>query len=387
VTRNYKKNLVKFICIWSVSSSGTHLNAQQFSIPPGARQPTKWIEMMGVWQTVTDEQDTYSKTTYKQLLTLKDLGESCTTLEIRTVTTESGEVDVNKREPICSRPIPDFYTSADRYVRSLSWVKDNLSEMASILYRPYFDAKFWKAADWFEIVGLNIQCPNGKTSEIAKNKLRTVEYASLYKTNPGIYKWSGMAAFASDTVGLGMRLADFFADKPLIKATMQDFLSFLSEGNRAVYNDIYWQHEAYRIGGIEEIRKQHALKRVTRDQADAWEQIDYGRRQGNQTMIWEGNAMLLRFEQETTLQPIYERYSDLGTMMSPFMYSPIPNNPTDVFQRIVPFGNIGIFDDRWKWIDKSMLPSWKSLSDGTSQALDEINSLLESNNGACKNEN
>jgi hypothetical protein len=46
--------------------------------------------------------------------------------------------------------------------------------------------------------------------------------------------------------------------------------------------------------------------------------------------------------------------------MPSILKSPIPGHDI-TFKEFVPGGNLGNFDERWKWIDNSMLPAWKKL--------------------------
>jgi len=46
--------------------------------------------------------------------------------------------------------------------------------------------------------------PGSSTSNLAQNLLITRAYAKLYIDNPRVFKWAGMAAFASDMVGIGI---------------------------------------------------------------------------------------------------------------------------------------------------------------------------------------
>lgn len=225
--------------------------------------------------------------------------------------------------------------------------------------------------------------PEGQEENIyARNAAITQAYAEMYFADPDTYKWAGMAAFASDLVGDGIRQAEAGRQSGLpIIPGVSDFsfteLSLsLQFGNARVYTDIFWQHLAYEHGGIEAIRGIHAEGAISNDLLQAWEQIDAGTRAGNADQVWEGNQGLLRYEQEVTLQQgvydqnrhIYQRLSSGITGLVQPLSSPIPGDPS-TFQDYVPGGDIGDFNDRWRWIEDSMLPAWRAREDGLTFSL------------------
>lgn len=205
------------------------------------------------------------------------------------------------------------------------------------------------------------------------NQRITAAYAEMYLRDPSKFLWAGMAAFASCDVGKGMRQAKALRDEagnPLIAIgtlltgapTGTELATALGKGNLGVYADIYWQHLAYAQGGIQEMRDLKARGELPAEQLNAWELIEQGK-------VWEGNRQLLFYEQSVTLQKgVYDQHSKAFKNMSwladyaPWMLkSPIPGHDV-AFTTCVPGGNLGAFDDRWKWIDTSMLPAWKKFA-------------------------
>lgn len=178
-----------------------------------------------------------------------------------------------------------------------------------------------------------------------------------------------MGAFASALVGKGMFQAEKLrlVDPPdvMLGADGEKLSEALAVGNLAVYDDIAWQHLAYASGGIAEIERiaeagklSAAVLRVAEHRR--------GVRMGNEALVWEGNRALLQFEQLETLQKgVYDRFpaqfeSLSQNLIVPDLASPIPGD-RGTFQSVVPGGDIGRFEDRWKWITGSMLPAWKKL--------------------------
>ena len=225
-----------------------------------------------------------------------------------------------------------------------------------------------------------------------QNRAITEAYAQLYMSNPD-FKWAGMAAFASDEVGTGILMSDLgnTSDWPIPGLNKMDFvpgadgaqlLSDLGFGNRAVFEDMYWQHMAYQDGGIQALEQMAANRTIEREQINAWRVLDQGVQAGDQEMVWAGNQALLRYEQERILQPMYERnremwadlsgngYGDLNVIRHlPYLRDWIGDGldfPSAIngglsFQDYMQNGDIGNFDHRMDWIENSMLPEWRNL--------------------------
>jgi hypothetical protein len=80
-------------------------------------------------------------------------------------------------------------------------------------------------------------------------------------------------------------------------------------------------------------------------------------------LIWQGNTALLYFEQKEVLQPqVYDRNRALWKEVSGWIPSPIPGH-RETFGDFSRDGNIGVFEERWEWIERSMLPRWRALAD------------------------
>ena len=101
-----------------------------------------------------------------------------------------------------------------------------------------------------------------------RNKVINKAYAELYLANPEIFKWAGLAAFASASIGEKMELlaagnllrvpALVVSEKAanslnLFSSGMDLVYNMIGRGNKAIYDDIYWQHLAYQAGGLAEM--------------------------------------------------------------------------------------------------------------------------------------
>jgi hypothetical protein len=204
----------------------------------------------------------------------------------------------------------------------------------------------------------------------------TETYAEMYLRNPAVYKWAGMAALTSATVGKGMYLAltmrytGLTALVGLFHREAGALFEKLVEGNLLVFADIYWQHLAFEQAGLAELDGIYQEGGLDRLALDAWRLIDEGRRDGQPAQIWQGNIELLKFEQERVLQPgIYDAHAGLWQEVAGWVPSPIPGQ-VETFGDFHAGGNIAVFADRWRWIERRMLPRWQMLSDNYADMVD-----------------
>jgi hypothetical protein len=250
---------------------------------------------------------------------------------------------------------------------------------------PKRNKAYWLKAAIAEFITYKTHVPNQINPFDAKayNVQVTASYARMYLTNPAAFKWAGMAAFASAGVGEGMQtsynlawgagaqtftpaalwIGGLLLDRDTSARAGELLFWALSGGNRLVWADIFWQHVAYRDGGFQALKDVKAAGELTDRVFNGWTLIDTGLRAKDQNKIWDGNAALLKYEQEVFLQKhIYDRSEVKGLWknISGDIPSPIPGHGVDFIDH-VPGGNIGVFADRWKWIEESMLPAWKSL--------------------------
>ncbi|MFL5806664.1 MAG: DUF2515 family protein [Roseiflexaceae bacterium] len=203
-----------------------------------------------------------------------------------------------------------------------------------------------------------------------RNQAITAAYAEMYLRNPQLYKWAGMAALTSATVGRGMyimygiRQAHLGSVVGLFGREVAETFRQLGVGNRAVFTDIYWQHMAYDQGGLAELEQIGRSGELDERALHGWRLIDAGRRAGDQDLVWAGNTVLLHYEQKEVLQPqVYDHNPALWHEVSGWIPSPIPGH-REVFGDFARGGNIGVFRERWSWIEGHMLPRWRDLADG-----------------------
>ncbi|HJZ46113.1 MAG TPA: hypothetical protein VKE41_03065 [Roseiflexaceae bacterium] len=211
--------------------------------------------------------------------------------------------------------------------------------------------------------------PGDRACVLKRNENVTAAYAEMYLRNPGVYKWAGMAALTSAAVGRGMYMIHYLKQSRLglmvglFGSEVANVTAMLGAGNLAVFEDIYWQHLAYERAGIAELEQIYQAGGLDRRVMRSWRQIDAGRRTNDQELIWEGNRGLLHYEQKQVLQPaVYDGKRELWKALSGWIMSPIPGH-AETIEAFAPGANIGVFDDRWAWIEQRMLPRWKELAD------------------------
>ncbi len=255
---------------------------------------------------------------------------------------------------------------------------------------------------------------------VERNIAITAQYAAWYLQNQKLFKWAGMAAFASRQVGIALAFSEMMhaPDTLVIQeetpnqgfsfdpgrlfrsalnnlfsvpsfmhsvAARQLFLADLDEirrGNNTIFADIAWAHAAYQESGIGEIEKncggeddEYMLK--------GFRLIDEGSRilekAGNEEearrVIWNGNVLLLRQEQLNTLQPVFDAISQQGRIVVSFGseldFSGAVENVkasfssfSGYFETLTGIKSVTDREHRWQWIENDVLPSWDRV-DGT----------------------
>jgi hypothetical protein len=244
--------------------------------------------------------------------------------------------------------------------------------------------------DWLQLVESGLP-PEERYSE--RNRAITARYAAWYLQRPELFKWAGMASFASRQVGVAIVMAEMMAAPERMGAEnllaglhrfaaqqfmMQD-LDEIRKGNNNIFRDIAWAHAAYIGGGLAEVES--CAVGTDRDLLlKGFEMIDRGMEMLRRNvdaevgtrLVWEGNIALLRHEQTTVLQPVFDTLSPGGRIVASFgseldFSCDLPADPK--FQASFPshFGYLetlaglkSIADPvlRWQWVEARVLPAW-----------------------------
>jgi hypothetical protein len=228
-------------------------------------------------------------------------------------------------------------------------------------------------------------------------------YAWIHQRQPACFKWAAMAAIASHHVRLALfplRLdtdRTGYVDIPhsLVrqKLLLTEDVNTIRATNNAIFNDIFWVHLAYVTAedGIERLRALLQAERHYAPLLAGFETIDQGRRvledgmasaEARQTandLIWEGNIELLEHEQRALVQPNFDRLScasarlvsigsatsfevrgvrrEVACFTSFYLYSLTQGIPHALRAQTWP--RITRFDDRWRWLVRSVVPQFR----------------------------
>jgi hypothetical protein len=197
----------------------------------------------------------------------------------------------------------------------------------------------------------------------------------LFNRNENLL-WAGMAKLAGGEVLSGLLMAQRYLDTaaamnatgadpavtafPDIAAGYARVLQFrLLEGQKAIFWDLGWQHQAFVEAGLAELEAAAAGTDVA---IGAWRDIA----SGDAARVRQGNRALLRREQEVVVAPLYAAiraiwdFDQIPAQMSGAARSPVPGGKP--FRDVVPGGDITVFADRWRWLVTDMLPAYEGLT-------------------------
>jgi uncharacterized protein YukE len=153
---------------------------------------------------------------------------------------------------------------------------------------------------------------------------------------------------------------------------------------KQIFDDLAWQHEAYALGGVPLMRELAARGALDLRTVRYWEDVG----SGEPGRVSAGNLELLRREQSLVIQDDYERIRKHHTPVGEvFTYAlgavaenPIPGGRSyrgfdgvsvpivmpglpfpQAHEVRLPTGNLARYDDRWRWIERDMLPAYQQL--------------------------
>jgi hypothetical protein len=184
------------------------------------------------------------------------------------------------------------------------------------------------------------------------------------------------------------------------KMLLLEDVNTIRETNNAIFSDIFWVHLAYATteNGIEHLRDLLTAERQHAALLSGFEKIDQGRRglqdatapaqarRRASDLIWAGNVQLLEHEQRVMVQPDFDRLScafarlislgsatsfdvrgvrqRTGYFTSFYTYSLVRGGASLSGARQWP--RITRFEDRWRWLEESVVPRFRRLDDDPS---------------------
>ena len=230
-------------------------------------------------------------------------------------------------------------------------------------------------------------------------------YAWIYKLLPAYLKWAGMAAFASHHVRLALfpfRLdtdRTGYVDIPHSlsrqKALLLSDVNTIRETNNAIFDDIFWVHLAYGTAedGIGRLRALLPTDAHYASVLAGFELIDRGRRvladpaasaaarREGDDLVWDGTVQLLEHEQRALVQPRFDQLScafarlvsiaattafevrgvrlEVACFTSFYLHALRRGVPHA--RRVHAWPRITHFEDRWRWLETSVVPRFRRL--------------------------
>lgn len=272
-------------------------------------------------------------------------------------------------------------------------------------------------AEWRSVIERHLPPPEHFCD---RNRAITAAYAGWYRQEPWLFKWAGMAAFASDQVGVALATAEMLmaphralredgippSDAALLDllrdlygrgvtvalfvpialhegatAQLLEDLKVIKQANDAIFNDTGWAHLAYIHGGLEALEACLTADEE-RPLLEAFRMLDEGaHRLCDPSTFKEGRALIdqaavamLRHEQMTILPPYMERLSELGRRLASLgtwldfegasgpMGQPSFSGYFGLPAVLLGTRSIANTQDRWTWIENDLLPRWFALS-------------------------
>jgi len=218
---------------------------------------------------------------------------------------------------------------------------------------------------------------------IERNHTITAIYANLYWSERRLFKWAGMAAFASHHVSFG--LLPFMAKSVKlldIKTAcstrgLTNDLNLIRHLNNRIFDDIAWVHFAYQQHGIELLRELMNGHTHYNNMLRSFELLETGRQLADrgEAQIWIANTQLLRHEQEFVVQPVFNRlgatFQSLLTFCASLDFNP-SHTKTDwryhssFIAYMYLYGkklmlntksppNLTILPQRWAWLEEKIV--------------------------------
>ncbi|WP_430409423.1 DUF2515 family protein [Kordia sp.] len=261
-------------------------------------------------------------------------------------------------------------------------------------------------------INYNFNLPS-EENVIARNRTITTYYAQLYQRKPTLYKWAGMAAFASFHIGKKLQMWNWKVSgiKTLsvtckkTNRSLEDDFQVIRIINNKIFTEIGWAHLAFSQMDFETFKSILQERGKNEIIITAFERLHFAREELNNnvfsetsnTLVWQANIDLLWHEQSEVVQPLFDKLSNLfaGAMslFASFDYK-INHNKTGWqtssrffifmifkgFRFIKKNGFIPEVTDlehRWFWISNDLLVKWRKIESDQKLITSEIKILSQ----------
>lgn len=232
---------------------------------------------------------------------------------------------------------------------------------------------------------------------IKRNRTITTYYAQLYKNEPQLYKWAGMAAFASFHIGEKLKMWNW--EKSGIKTLsvtcnkknriIEDDFQIIRIINNRIFTEIGWIHLIFAQMDFSSFKALLVEQGRHHIVISAFEKLNHAKeslkKDGYSStindLVWEANIEILWHEQSEVVQPLFDRlssfFSRAMTFFASFDYR-INHHQTSwkTRSRFILFMIFNGFnmirenweipqvtnlDQRWHWISNDILKKWKAV--------------------------
>lgn len=242
---------------------------------------------------------------------------------------------------------------------------------------------------------------------IRRNRIITASYAQLYQNEPKLYKWAGMAAFASFHIGEKLKLWDWtkigiksFPDTCQKKnRTIEDDAQIIRIINNRIFSEIGTLHMVFSQLDYEVFKNQLVQANKHKIIVEAFDKLNKAKKETDSAvldkLIWDANTEILYHEQSLVVQPMFNKlsttFSSAMSFIASFDYR-VNHKKTNrkfgsrflffmllkgyaITKKTGYIPAITNFDQRWFWITEDLLKKWKYVEKSTISVSEEIDYL------------
>lgn len=245
---------------------------------------------------------------------------------------------------------------------------------------------------------------------IQRNRTITTYYAQLYRSRPVLFKWAGMAAFASYHIGEKLQMWDWETEEIRTfsetcekkNKSLEDDFQVIRIINNKIFLEIgsallafsQLDYETFRNQLVER-KKDDLILNAFEKLNDARSKLKNGTPESEVSdLIWEANVEILWHEQSRVVQPLFDKLSTLfsGTMSLIASFDYTVNHKKTNWQlnsRFILFmlfrglrmilrdglPDVTNLEHRWRWISSDLLRKWKIAERRKKHLAEEINTL------------
>jgi hypothetical protein len=248
---------------------------------------------------------------------------------------------------------------------------------------------------------------------LLRNRTITTYYAQLYLNEPQLYKWAGMAAFASFHIGEKLKVWDWedspiksFSDTCQKKnKSLEDDFQVIRVINNRIFTEIGAMHLAFSQLEYSVFKSELLQTNKHKLIINAFDTLNKARnslKNGISTnkidkLIWQANIDILWHEQYKVVQPLFDRlsyvFSGVMSFIASFDYR-VNHKRTNwqLASRFITFmlskglrimlksnfiPNVTNLEQRWYWISKDLLKKWQKAENDRTLVAEELRILSQ----------